>query len=276
MTIPTGILKARPADSTPLMRPMLTWVSKKQALSAAIFPPTGTGAWALAIGAPSGRMAQPAAAVSAFEAATTHAPQDAEALAGLIDARIATRDLTGAASALATFRKLAPGSLQSLLLSGALAYAREDWAEAAAALGKFVQQAPRHPQALLMLAGSYFRLNQLNQAETVLQKLAPLQAAGQTAGQRLQAVILLKQHRAAEAVQVLRPLVAEDAPDPGLLALARLLADRSDVLDTWPADVLHRLLGRVLDDNALCDEEVRELTELLVEITGEPVSVIFY
>jgi len=54
------------------------------------------------------------------------------------------------------------------------------------------------------------------------------------------------------------------------------LDDRSDVLDTWPADVLHRLLGRVLDDNALCDEEVRELTELLVEITGEPVSVIFY
>ena len=54
------------------------------------------------------------------------------------------------------------------------------------------------------------------------------------------------------------------------------LDDRSDVLDTWPADVLPRLLGRLLDDNALTDEETAELTELLVEITGEPVSVIFY
>ena len=54
------------------------------------------------------------------------------------------------------------------------------------------------------------------------------------------------------------------------------LNDRSDVLNTWPADVLHRLLGRVLDDNALSEEEVTELTDLLVEITGEPVSVIFY
>jgi hypothetical protein len=54
------------------------------------------------------------------------------------------------------------------------------------------------------------------------------------------------------------------------------LDDRSDVLNTWPADELHRLLGRLLDDNALTDEEIAELTELLVEITGEPVSVIFY
>jgi len=162
---------------------------------------------------------QPAAAVSSFLAATTRAPQDAEALAGLVDARIATGDLSGAASALVAFRKLAPGSLQALLLTGSLAYAREEWTEAAAALGKFVQQEPRQPQVLLMLAGSYFRLNQLNQAETVLKKLAPLQATGQTSGQRLQAVILLKQHRAAEAVQLLRSLVAGDTVDPGLLAL---------------------------------------------------------
>jgi len=54
------------------------------------------------------------------------------------------------------------------------------------------------------------------------------------------------------------------------------LDDRSDVLGTWPADVLHRLLGKVLDDDELTEEEVGELTDLLVEITGEPVSVIFY
>ena len=164
---------------------------------------------------------EPAAAVTAFAAASALEPQNAEALAGLVDAKIVTRDLDGAAAALAAFRKVAAGSLQAELLSGSLAYARGEWAEAVTALAAFVLREPRQPQALLMLAGSYFRLGQLNQAEAVLKTLTPLQAPGQTAGQRLQAVILLKQHRAADAVQVLRPLVAGagSAPDPGLLAL---------------------------------------------------------
>jgi hypothetical protein len=54
------------------------------------------------------------------------------------------------------------------------------------------------------------------------------------------------------------------------------LKDRSDVLATWPADVLHTLLCRVLEDSALSASEEAELVELLEEITGEPVSVLFY
>jgi len=54
------------------------------------------------------------------------------------------------------------------------------------------------------------------------------------------------------------------------------LRDRSDVLGTWPADELHTLLCRVLEDGALSESEEAELVELLEEITGEPVSVLFY
>lgn len=54
------------------------------------------------------------------------------------------------------------------------------------------------------------------------------------------------------------------------------LKDRSDVLATWPADELHTLLCRVLEDGRLSGEEIVELTDLLTEIAGEPVSVSFY
>lgn len=54
------------------------------------------------------------------------------------------------------------------------------------------------------------------------------------------------------------------------------LKDRSDVLGTWPADELYQLLCRVLDDDILSDEETKELVSLLTEISGEPISVLFY
>lgn len=54
------------------------------------------------------------------------------------------------------------------------------------------------------------------------------------------------------------------------------LLERGDVLKLWPADELHRLLSRVLDDGVLTQAENDELTDLLEEITGEPMSVIFY
>ena len=54
------------------------------------------------------------------------------------------------------------------------------------------------------------------------------------------------------------------------------LRDRSDVLETWPADELHGLLQKVLEDSVLTEGEEEELIELLEEITGEPVSVLFY
>ena len=58
--------------------------------------------------------------------------------------------------------------------------------------------------------------------------------------------------------------------------IQRWLLDRTDVLTTWPADVLHKLLGKVLEDGALSAGEETELVELLEEISGEPVSVMFY
>jgi hypothetical protein len=54
------------------------------------------------------------------------------------------------------------------------------------------------------------------------------------------------------------------------------LEERSDVLETWPADELYEILGKVLVDGTLSSEEEGELIDLLGEITGEPVSVFFY
>ena len=54
------------------------------------------------------------------------------------------------------------------------------------------------------------------------------------------------------------------------------LDNRSDVLDIWPADELNALLERVLADHLLSESETAELMELLEEITGEPVSILFY
>lgn len=54
------------------------------------------------------------------------------------------------------------------------------------------------------------------------------------------------------------------------------LNDRSDVLKTWPADELHALLAVVLEDSQLTAAEEGQLLELLEEITGEPVSILFY
>lgn len=58
--------------------------------------------------------------------------------------------------------------------------------------------------------------------------------------------------------------------------IQRWLHDRSSVLELWPANDLDRLLGRVLADGALSEDEEAELIELLQDITGEPVSVLFY
>jgi hypothetical protein len=54
------------------------------------------------------------------------------------------------------------------------------------------------------------------------------------------------------------------------------LKDRNDVLETWPADELHGMLAAVLQDGVISETEEDELMDLLEEITGEPVSVLFY
>ena len=58
--------------------------------------------------------------------------------------------------------------------------------------------------------------------------------------------------------------------------IQRWLQDRSSVLELWPANDLDRLLGRILADGVLSVEEEAELIELLEDITGEPVSVLFF
>ena len=54
------------------------------------------------------------------------------------------------------------------------------------------------------------------------------------------------------------------------------LKDYQDVIDIWPANVLHEILGKVLEDEILTGEEENELIKLLTEITGTPVMVSFY
>jgi hypothetical protein len=54
------------------------------------------------------------------------------------------------------------------------------------------------------------------------------------------------------------------------------LNERSNVLQTWPADELHRLLCTVLADGTLSEDEETELSELLEEVIGDPVSVLIY
>ena len=58
--------------------------------------------------------------------------------------------------------------------------------------------------------------------------------------------------------------------------ILKWLNERSSVLETWPADELHKLLCTVLADEALSEDEEAELSELLEEIIGDPVSVLFY
>ena len=54
------------------------------------------------------------------------------------------------------------------------------------------------------------------------------------------------------------------------------LNNRSGVLETWPADELHKLLCTVMADGKLSADEETELSELLEEIIGDPVGVLFY
>jgi len=58
--------------------------------------------------------------------------------------------------------------------------------------------------------------------------------------------------------------------------ILRWLNERSDLLENWPADELHRRLCTALADGALSEDEKVELSALLEEIIGDPVAVIFY
>ena len=54
------------------------------------------------------------------------------------------------------------------------------------------------------------------------------------------------------------------------------LQERSNLLDTWPASELYRLLGQVLEDGILSTQEEQELSDMLEEVVGDPVSLNLY
>jgi hypothetical protein len=54
------------------------------------------------------------------------------------------------------------------------------------------------------------------------------------------------------------------------------LDERSNLLDSWPASALHSLLTKVLKDGELSETEEQELRDMLEEVVGDPVSLIFY
>ena len=58
--------------------------------------------------------------------------------------------------------------------------------------------------------------------------------------------------------------------------IQKWLDERRNLLDTWPASALHSLLSKVLEDGELSAAEAQELTEMLEEVVGDPVSLIFY
>ena len=54
------------------------------------------------------------------------------------------------------------------------------------------------------------------------------------------------------------------------------LGERSNLLDTRPASELYNMLSKVLEDGVLSAEEEQELSGMLEEIVGDPVSLILY
>ena len=54
------------------------------------------------------------------------------------------------------------------------------------------------------------------------------------------------------------------------------LEEYSEVLHLWPANVLHRNLTKMLEEGTLNERDQRVLNDLLTEITGGPVSVLYY
>ena len=54
------------------------------------------------------------------------------------------------------------------------------------------------------------------------------------------------------------------------------LGERSNLIDSWPASELYSLLTKVLKDGELSETEEQELRDMLEEVVGDPVSLIFW
>jgi hypothetical protein len=58
--------------------------------------------------------------------------------------------------------------------------------------------------------------------------------------------------------------------------IQRWLGERRNLLDTWPAGELYKLLSKVLKDGVLNPGEEQELSDMLEEVIGDPVSLLLY
>ncbi len=80
-----------------------------------------------------------------------------------------------------------------------------------------------------------------------------------------------------ELVGICRGVIADGKVN---LAEARYiqqwLGERSNLLDTWPAGELYELLSKVLQDGVLSPGEEQELSAMLEEVIGDPVSLLLY
>ncbi len=54
------------------------------------------------------------------------------------------------------------------------------------------------------------------------------------------------------------------------------LQERDNLLQTWPAGELYALLSKALEDGVLSPQEEGELSALLEEVIGDPVSLVLY
>jgi putative PEP-CTERM system TPR-repeat lipoprotein len=219
---------------------------------------------------------RPADAAASFEQALTHAAADADALAGLAEALLLLQRADDAAPVVARLKKAAPKAVVTRLFEGWLAFARRDWASADVALNDVLKAAPTHPAALLMAADAAFQQDNYARTETLLTTFNK-HHAGHAPAQRLLGMVLLKQRRAREAIDVLAPAAAEGEADASMFALlgqayfeageidkgeaalaqAQTLAPDSMALKTQQA------IGRLLGGEG--DQGVAELERLVAE-----------
>ncbi len=52
--------------------------------------------------------------------------------------------------------------------------------------------------------------------------------------------------------------------------IQKWLAERPNLLETWPASDLNRLLVKALEDGVLSTHEQKELSDMLEEVIGDP------
>ena len=58
--------------------------------------------------------------------------------------------------------------------------------------------------------------------------------------------------------------------------LQQWIGERTNLLDSWPASELYKLLTKVLQDGDLSANEERELCDMLDEVIGDPGSLHLY